>query len=103
MRRDAGPSNALHYVEQTSWILFLKYLEDTEKVNADAAELAGKEYIFAIDQRYRWSKWAVPTKDDGSIDHDKKLQGEDLIDFVNNDLFKFISNHCEINLQTHYL
>ena len=45
LRRDAGPSNALHYVEQSSWILFLKYLEDIEKVNADAAELAGKEYI----------------------------------------------------------
>ena len=40
LRRDAGPSNVFHYFEQSSWILFLKYLEDIEKVNADAAELA---------------------------------------------------------------
>ena len=92
LRRDAGPSNALHYVEQSSWILFLKYLEDIEKVNADAAELAGKGYTFAIDQKYRWSSWAVPKKDDGSIDHNVKLQGKDLIDFVNNDLFKYLES-----------
>jgi type I restriction enzyme M protein len=92
LRRDAGPSNALHYVEQSSWILFLKYLEDIEKVNADAAELAGKDYTFAIDQKYRWSNWAVPKKDDGSINHNVKLQGEDLMDFVNNDLFKYLES-----------
>jgi type I restriction enzyme M protein len=29
--KDAGCSSELDYVEQTSWILFLKYLDDLEK------------------------------------------------------------------------
>ncbi len=30
--KDAGCSSELDYVEQTSWILFLKYLDDQEKL-----------------------------------------------------------------------
>ncbi|MDD5702988.1 MAG: type I restriction-modification system subunit M N-terminal domain-containing protein [Dehalococcoidales bacterium] len=42
--KDAGCSSELDYVEQTSWILFLKYLDDFEKDRQMAAELAGKTY-----------------------------------------------------------
>ena len=42
--KDAGCSSELDYVEQTSWILFLKYLDDFEKDRKMAAELAGKMY-----------------------------------------------------------
>ena len=42
--KDPGCGNALDYVEQSSWILFLKYLNDYENENRDAAELMGKEY-----------------------------------------------------------
>ena len=31
--KDAGVSSEIDYVEQTSWLLFLKYLEDLEKTN----------------------------------------------------------------------
>ena len=31
--KDAGCSSELDYVEQTSWVLFLKYLDDLEKIN----------------------------------------------------------------------
>ena len=30
LRTDAGCSTELDYIEQTSWILFLKYLDDFE-------------------------------------------------------------------------
>jgi len=33
LHKDAGCSSELDYVEQTSWILFLKYLDDLEKDN----------------------------------------------------------------------
>jgi hypothetical protein len=31
LHKDAGCSSELDYVEQTSWVLFLKYLDDFEK------------------------------------------------------------------------
>ena len=59
LHKDAGCSSELDYVEQTSWILFLKYLDDFEKDKKTAAELAGKIYGL-INQEYRWESWAVP-------------------------------------------
>ena len=95
LRRDDGPSNALHYVEQSSWIMFLKYLEDIERENIDAAQLAGKEYTQTLEEKYQWSSWAVPKNNDGSINHNEKLQGQDLIKFVNDDLFPYLESLCK--------
>jgi len=44
LRKDAGVSSELDYIEQTSWILFLKYIFDFEKDKAKEAALAGHEY-----------------------------------------------------------
>jgi type I restriction enzyme M protein len=41
--KEAGCATELDYTEQTSWILFLKYLYDLEKANQQRAELAGKK------------------------------------------------------------
>ena len=40
--KDAGCGSELDYVEQTSWVLFLKYLDDLERGRATSAELTGK-------------------------------------------------------------
>ena len=48
LHKDAGCSSELDYVEQTSWILFLKYLDDLDKDKKTAAELAGKTYSAII-------------------------------------------------------
>lgn len=85
--KDAGCSNALDYVEQSSWILFLKYLNDYENENRDAAELMGKEYVEIIPEEIKWRNWAAPKKANGERDVIKALTGEDLIDFVNLTLF----------------
>ena len=45
LRKDSGCSSELDYVEQTSWILFLKYLDDLEKDKQTSAELSNKTYI----------------------------------------------------------
>lgn len=89
--KDAGASNELDYVEQTSWILFLKYLEDLEEDRATEAALAGKgSYAYIIADEFRWENWAVPKTSDGKIDHNVAMTGDDLKDFVNNELFPYL-------------
>jgi hypothetical protein len=53
--KEAGCSSELDYTEQTSWLLFLKYLDDLEQEKAMEAELRGKSYEYIIDEPYRWS------------------------------------------------
>ena len=94
--KDAGASNELDYVEQTSWILFLKYLEDLEEDRATEAALAGKgSYTYIIANKFRWENWAVPKTPDGKIDHNTVMTGDDLKDFVNNELFPYLKKFKE--------
>jgi type I restriction enzyme M protein len=90
LHKDAGCSSELDYVEQTSWVLFLKYLDDFEKGKKIAGELAGKAYINIIKPEYRWTTWAAPKGKDGKIDHHKALTGDDLKDFVDLKLFPYL-------------
>jgi type I restriction enzyme M protein len=90
LHKDAGCGSELDYVEQTSWILFLKYLDDLEKDKATAAELSGKTYTPIIDKKFQWTVWAAPKGKDGKIDHHKALTGDDLADFVNIKLFPYL-------------
>ena len=82
LHKDAGCGSELDYVEQTSWVLFLKYLDDLDRDRATSAELSGKSYSPIIDQEYQWNVWAAPKLADGKIDHNA-LTGDDLLDFVN--------------------
>ena len=66
--KEAGCTTELDYTEQTSWMLFLKYLDDLEQERAMEAELVGKNYDFIINPTHHWSKWAAPKKDDGTFD-----------------------------------
>src|SRR3954466_15417771 len=88
--KEAGCTTELDYTEQSSWILFLKYLDDLEKERAMHAELEGKPYSFIIDAAHRWSAWAAPKKSDGSFDHDTALTGDDLIAYVNDELSPYL-------------
>ncbi|MCK9615296.1 MAG: type I restriction-modification system subunit M [Candidatus Omnitrophica bacterium] len=90
LHKDAGCSSELDYVEQTSWILFLKYLDDLEKDKKTAAKLSGKAHAGIISPEYRWEVWAVPKDNDGKIDHHKALTGDDLKDFVDHKLFPYL-------------
>ena len=73
LHKDAGCGSELDYVEQTSWILFLKYLDDLEKDRATAAELTSKPYTPIIDKKYQWSIWAMPKGKEGKLDHHKAM------------------------------
>ena len=89
--KDAGCTSELDYTEQTSWILFLKYLDDLEREKAMEAELVGKPYQYIVDGPYRWESWAAPKAADGSFDHNKALTGDDLKEFVDLKLFPYLA------------
>jgi type I restriction enzyme M protein len=90
LHKDAGCGSELDYVEQTSWILFLKYLDDLERDKATAAELTGKTYTRIIDNEFQWKNWAAPKDREGKLDHHRALTGDDLTEFVNNKLFPYL-------------
>lgn len=90
LHTDSGSATELDYIEQTSWILFLKYLDDLDSIKKTEAALAGKKYEYILDSQYRWDSWACPKTADGKIDHHKALTGDDLNDFVNLKLFTYL-------------
>src|SRR5947209_6645146 len=87
--KEKGCSTELDYTEQTSWLLFLKYLNDLEQANETRAQLESKAYRYIIDETHRWSVWAAPKKN-GKFDHDTAKTGDDLIDYVDRDLFPYL-------------
>ena len=90
--KDAGCSSELDYAEQSSWLLFLKYLDDLEYEKSLAAELMGEEYQYIIDKYFRWGTWAAPKDEKGNPDHNNALTGDDLIEFVDRELFPYLKS-----------
>ena len=90
LRKEAGCTTELDYTEQTSWLLFLKYLDGLEQDRADEAALDGRKYAYILQKPYRWETWAAPKGKDGQLDHNAALAGDDLLDFVNEKLFPYL-------------
>jgi type I restriction enzyme M protein len=90
LRKEAGCTTELDYAEQTSWLLFLKYLDGLEQDKATEAELDEKKYTFILDKSYRWESWAAPKGKDGKLVHNTAVTGDDLRDFVNTKLFPYL-------------
>ena len=90
LHKDAGCTSELDYTEQSSWLLFLKYLDALEADKKLEAELEGRKYSYLLDKPYRWESWAAPKGKDGKLDHNKAMVGDDLRDFVNTKLFPYL-------------
>ena len=73
MRKDKGLNGELDRIPMLTWIMFLKFLDDMERIRESEAELAGKDSHSLIDEPYRWRDWAA---DEGGI------TGGDLINFI---------------------
>ena len=95
LRKEAGCTTELDYTEQTSWLLFLKYLDGLEEDKVAEAEIDGKKYSYILDKPYRWLTWAAPKDESGKLDHNKSLTGDDLRDFVNNRLFPYLQGFTQ--------
>ncbi len=95
LRKEAGCTTELDYIEQTSWLLFLKYLDALEQDKSLEAELSSKRYTFILEAPYRWERWAAPRSGDGQLDHNRALTGDDLRDFVNQKLFPYLGGFTQ--------
>ena len=91
LHKDSGSDSELDYIGQTSWVMFLRYLDELEPERADEAKLIGEEYSFILDEEYRWSTWAMPKGADGKIDHQLALTGTELVQFVDGKLFPYLA------------
>ena len=89
LRKEAGCGTELDYTEQTSWLLFLKYLDGLEDDRAAMALLEGRSYTPILEEPYRWTSWAAPKDANGQISKDALL-GDDLLKFVNQELFPYL-------------
>jgi len=89
--KDSGADSELDYIGQTSWVMFLRYLDDLERDKADEAALQGKPYKYIIDEEFRWPNWAMPKTAEGKPDIHKALTGPDLVNFVDLKLFPYLA------------
>jgi len=76
MRKDKGLNGDLDRLPMLTWIMFLKFLDDSERMREEEAELGGPGFRPAIEPPYRWRDWAA---DEGGI------TGDELIAFISND------------------
>ncbi len=88
--KDSGCTSELDYTEQSSWLLFLKYLDALEDERAVEAKINGQKYSYILEKPFRWATWAAPKAKDGTIDHNSAQTGDDLIQFVNDRLFPYL-------------
>lgn len=58
MRKDKGLNGDLDRLPLLTWVLFLKFIDDMERVHEDEALLAGRQFQPAIVPPYRWRDWA---------------------------------------------
>ena len=79
MRKDTGVDGDAQRLSQIVWMLFLKIFADKE----EEYEIMDDNYKSPLVSKYRWQNWA---KDD------EGLTGDELIDFINNDLFPYLQN-----------
>ena len=76
MRKDKGLNGDADRLPMLTWIMFLKFLDDHERIREDEATLSSERFIPAIESPYRWRDWAARV--DG-------ITGDELIAFINQD------------------
>lgn len=93
--KDSGADSEIDYIEQTSWVLFLKYLDTFDQNRADVAILEGKEHQAILKPAFQWSTWAAPKDANGKIDIHTAMTGPDLVKFVEQELFPYLASFKE--------
>ena len=78
MRKDKGMNTDAQRIPQLLWMLFLKCFDDFE-----LQKEVLNEHSSIIEEPYRWRDWTLD---------EKGRRGDELIEFVNNDLFKYLSS-----------
>jgi len=76
MRKDKGLNGDADRLPMLTWIMFLKFLDDHERIRQDESLVSGERFVPAMAPPYRWRDWAA--KADG-------ITGDELIAFINQD------------------
>jgi type I restriction enzyme M protein len=76
MRKDKGLNGDLDRLPMLTWVMFLKFLDDKEKIEEERAKLKRQRFRPVIDAPYRWRDWVA--KEDG-------ISGDTLLHFVNHE------------------
>ena len=79
MRKDAGVDGDAQRISQMVWMIFLKVFDTME----EEREAEDEDYVSPLPEKIRWRNWA--TNPEG-------MTGDELLDFINNDLFKTLKN-----------
>jgi type I restriction enzyme M protein len=79
MRKDAGVDGDAQRISQMVWMIFLKVFDSME----EEREAEDEDYKSPLPQKIRWRNWAVDPEG---------MTGDDLLDFINNELFKTLKN-----------
>ena len=79
MRKDKGMNGDADRLPMLTWIMFLKFLDDNERVREEECKLGGKDFTPAIESPYRWRDWAAQST--GLIN----MTGDELLAFINQD------------------
>lgn len=82
MREDAGVNGNAQRIEQMVWMFFLKIYDAKE----EEWEIVQDDYESIIPEKLKWRNWAIDNGDG------KALTGEQLLGFVNNELFPTLAN-----------
>ncbi len=85
MRKDKGLNGDLDRLPMLTWVMFLKFLDDMERIREEEAILSGERFRPAIEPPYRWRDWAADGNGDLPLQSVTRLTGDDLIAFINND------------------
>ena len=75
MRKDRGLNGDLDRLPMLTWIMFLKFLDDMERIDEDRAALAGEVFRPTLEAPYRWRDWAA---------ENAGITGDEFIAFINN-------------------
>jgi len=74
MRKDKGLSTDIDRLPLLTWIMFLKFLDDMEKIEESKAVMSGESYRPSIEKPYRWQDWGA---------EEAGMTGPELLAFVN--------------------
>ena len=76
MRKDMGLSTDLDRLPMLTWIMFLKFLDDKEDIEASRAKMRKERFRPSIEPPYRWRDWAA---------NEAGIKGPELLAFINQD------------------
>ena len=96
MRKDAGINGDAQRIEQMVWMFFLKVYDAAEEDwELDALD-HNEDFMSIIPEPLRWRNWAPSKDEEGKLKSDF-LTGQQLLDFINEKLFRVLKGEDSLD------